>query len=332
MLALIRGAARPALRLIDPILAIIAALISPFIFAVCRAGKDTPATRAVLDAMGVAFVRHHYYEPVLRPRDIRKPLDAERSLPGVDLNAEGQLALVSAFGFGDELERIPLEKPAIDRFGYENGRYSEGDAEMLYNMIRHFKPSRIVEVGSGQSTLMALLAIAANRRDDPAYQCRVICIEPFEQPWLDDLGVEVVRERIEECDDTLVSTLEANDIFFVDSSHVIRPQGDVQHIYLRLAPQLRPGVLFHVHDVFTPRDYPAKWVLDDRRLWDEQYLLEAFLSCNDQFEVLLAMNWLANNHRARLGTACPMLLRKPEKQPGAFWMRRAAPQPNPDLT
>ncbi|MEZ5895458.1 MAG: class I SAM-dependent methyltransferase [Parvularculaceae bacterium] len=315
---------RPLLRVLDPLLAGMTAIISPLVWAVCRAGKNTPLSRAVLDRAGLAVVRRHYYEPVVNAADIRKPLELERPLPGVDLNEAAQLDLVKKFRFADELKAIPTAKPAVDEFGYENTTYAEGDAEMLFNMIRTFKPKRIIEVGSGQSTLMALLAIEANRREDAGYQCRLTCIEPFEQPWLEALGVEVVRQRIEDCPDEIVTSLEDGDFFFIDSSHVIRPQGDVLHLYLHLLPQVANGVFVHVHDVFVPRDYPKKWVVDDRRLWNEQYLLEAFLSFNSAFEVVLAVNWLTNAHGEKLGEACPMLARKPGKQPGAFWIRRRA--------
>ena len=258
MSAATRFRVRPVLRVLDPLLAAVTALISPFVYLICRAGKDTPMSRAAFDRAGLSVVRHHYYEPVVHAEDIKKPLDEERPLPGIDLNEEGQLSLIEAFSYRRELEAIPLEKPAIDQFGYENGRYGEGDAEIYYNMIRHFRPRRIVEVGSGQSTLLALLAIDANRREDATYDCRITCIEPFEQPWLESLGVEVIREPVENCPDDIIQSLEENDIFFIDSSHVIRPQGDVLHLYQTLLPQLAPGVLIHAHDVFTAAGLPGK--------------------------------------------------------------------------
>lgn len=314
----------PLLRAVDPFMAAFTAALAPLAWAVARAGKNTPLSRAVLDRAGVAFVRKHYYAPVIDAADIRHPLDAPRALPGLDLNEAGQRALIAAFHYREELTALPMKKPAVDRYGYENTTYAEGDAEMLYNMIRHFRPQRIVEVGSGQSTLMAIEAIAANRLADPLYDCRVTCIEPFEQPWLERLGVEVIRKRVEDCPDDLIASLQPDDFFFIDSSHVIRPQGDVLHLFQRLLPLVAPGVVCQVHDVFTPRDYPAKWVIDDRRLWNEQYLMEAFLAFNGAFEVLLAVNWLANDRRAWIAEACPMLMKKPGKEPGAFWFRRRA--------
>lgn len=322
MAAFIRPMVRPTLRFLDPVLAALTALVSPLVFVICRAGKDTPMARGFLDRIGIALVRRHYYEPVVDARDIRTPLEAPRELPALDLNERAQFELVAAFDYADELNAFPLQKPAIDKYGYINGRYGPGDAEMLYNMIRRFKPRRLIEVGSGQSTLMALEAIAANKREDAAYECAMTCVEPYEQPWLEGLGIDIRRERIEDCSLSLMDELGENDIFFIDSSHVIRPQGDVLHLFLNVLPRLKPGVLVQIHDIFTPRDYPAKWVIRDRRLWNEQYLLEAVLSGSSQFEVVAAVNWLANNHRDKLARACPVLATMPEMQPGAFWIRR----------
>jgi hypothetical protein len=278
--------------------------------------------RQVLERSGIAIVRHHYYTPVVFPGDILHSLSAPRRLPGINFNVDGQLALIRQFCYRDELLAIPLNKPGVCAYGYHNGSFESGDGEMLYNMIRHFKPRRVVEVGCGESTLMALLAQDRNRQDDPNYSCRHICVEPFENPWLANVAVELIRERIERVDSQLIESLDKNDILFIDSSHVIRPQGDVVHEYLLLLGVLRPGVIVHVHDAFTPRDYPESWVLEFRRLWNEQYLLEAFLSFNDEFEVLSMVNYLAHDHLEALENACPILVKEPGREPGSFWFRR----------
>ncbi|HEV2170107.1 MAG TPA: hypothetical protein VGR40_04120, partial [Candidatus Binatus sp.] len=119
-------------------------------------------------------------------------------------------------------------------------------------------------------------------------------------------------------------SLQAGDIFFIDSSHVIRPQGDVVHEIQYLLPLMRPGVLIHVHDVFTPRDYPAMWVLGERWMRNEQYLLEAFLSFNPSFEVIGALNWLSHRHRDKMRDACPIMAQEPDREPASFWFRRVA--------
>jgi hypothetical protein len=276
----------------------------------------------VLDPLGVAMLRHHYHSPVVFPEDIHHPLSEPRQLPGLDLNVEGQLALIHRFNYRDELLEIPRQKAGDALFGYENGQFESGDAEMLYNMIRHFKPRQIVEIGGGQSTLMALLAERQNQVNDANTCCHHICIEPNGHHWLDNIGVSVIRRQIEHLNSDLTSQLQAGDILFIDSSHVIRPQGDVLHEYLYLLGLLKPGVIVHAHDIFTPRDYPAEWIIERRYLWNEQYLLEAFLSFNKSFEVLAAVNYLAHEHRSELLRACPVFAEQPDREPGSFWFRK----------
>jgi len=286
-----------------------------------RLRHKAPWSRAILDRFDVAVVRRHYYEPIFFPEDLRHDLARERPLPGLDLNEQGQLGLLAQFSYADELKAVPRIARSRTEFGYRNGSFLAGDAELLYCMIRHFKPSRLYEIGSGHSTLMAQLAICRNARDG-APRCEHVCIEPYEQPWLEETGLRVLRSRVEEVDPSLFDRLEAGDILFIDSSHVIRPQGDVVHEYLFLLGRLKPGVLVHVHDIFTPRDYLERWIVDERRMWDEQYLLEAFLSFNTEFEVVCAANWLWHRHPEAMKVACPVLAEE-GGEPGSFWFRRA---------
>lgn len=279
-------------------------------------------TRKMLYIAGLFPMRRHYYEPVVYPGDIRKPLDQERDIRGLDLNAEGQLALLKDFQFQEELRQIPVHRTKDSTYNYRNGSFEEGDGEFLYNVVRNFKPRRIIEIGSGNSTAVTQLALAQNRAEDAEYECRQICVEPYEAPMLERMGVEVIRERVELCDLSLFDVLEKNDILFIDSSHVIRPQGDVLFEYLEVLGRLRPGVIVHVHDIFTPRDYLEKWIIKDQKLWNEQYLLEAFLCFNKDFRVIGALNWLQNNHREALAEACPIIGDHPASEPRSFWMMR----------
>lgn len=303
-------------------------LVSPLALAgavanvvVSRWTGSLPFCTSIFDRFNVYPIRHHYYSPLVYASDLRVSLAQERVINGLDLNQEGQLDLLAHFNFRDELIAIPSTVTSPLAFGYKNGYFEMGDAEYLYNMIRHFKPNKILEVGSGHSTLMARLAIEANRRENHSYCCEQICVEPFEQPWLEQIGVTVHRERIEELDTTVVEGLLANDILFINSSHVIRPQGDITYEYLNMLGRLQLGVLVHVHDIFTPRDYPEAWVLRDRKLWNEQYLLEAFLCFNRSFRIIGALNWLWHNHPDRLMRACPVLSVN-GGEPGSFWFMR----------
>ena len=282
-----------------------------------------PRTLSVFRKLGIYPLRDHYYEPLFNPAHLQNPLDSDRELVAIDWNIEHQLRLISKFQYNEELRRFPLTKGGERGFFYNNGSFESGDAEYLYNMIRHFQPQRIIEIGSGQSTLIAACAVEANRRDNPGYTCEHICIEPYEAPWLEELGVRVIREPVERVGKHLFSQLERNDILFIDSSHVIRPQGDVLFEYLEILPSLRSGVLVHIHDIFTPKDYPGQWLLVDMRFWNEQYLLEAFLMFNSQYKIIGSLNFLRHQYPDELTSCCPVLREQIDfREPGSFWIER----------
>lgn len=282
----------------------------------------TPTARALYDRVGVYPVLDHYYEPPAFPDpSVVDSLSTPRGLPGVDLREEAQRRLLARLAFHDELRGIPRDPAGDGGPFYRNGFFESGDAEILYSLLRLFKPRRVVEVGSGFSTLFARRAVEANTREDPTYVCEHVCIEPYRAPWLERTGAQVVRERVEDCDLAVFDKLGSNDVLFIDSSHVVRPRGDVLWLYLELIPRLAEGCLVHVHDIFTPRDYPAQWVRTERRLWNEQYLVEALLSGGDRLEVLLALNFLQHASPAALHAACPVLAEEPAREPGSLWLR-----------
>ena len=281
-----------------------------------------PRCRRALMRIGVFPIRNHYYEPLFDGRALLRPLSADRVLPGIDWNIAGQLELLRSFRFAHELEDVSRTRADELTFHMDNGSFESGDAEFLYNLIRLKKPSRLIEIGSGHSTLIASRAIAKNREESPGYRCEHVCIEPYEAPWLERSGVTVIRERVEAVDPALFAALGRGDLLFIDSTHVIRPQGDVLFEYLELLPTLRPGVIVHLHDIFSPRDYPKQWVVDEVRFWNEQYLLEAFLSGNREWRILGALNHLHHHHGALLKEKCPFLT--PDREPGSFYMERIA--------
>lgn len=318
-------------KLVKKILPVVELLISPLVLLsgvmllmVRKAGIERMTlSKKIFCLVGVYPLRDHYYEPMFNPVHLQKPLNQDRELPGLDLNEQEQLALLGQFNYLEELRKIPID-PGSDEYGfyYKNPSFTFGDAEYLYSVIRHFKPARIVEIGSGNSTLMAIAAIRANQIEDTAYLCEHICVEPYEMPWLESSGVKVIRNRVEEVDKSIFAQLGKNDILFIDSSHVIRPQGDVLCEFLEILPVLQSGVLVHVHDIFTPKDYLQSWVVDSVRMWNEQYLLEAFLSFNNEYRIIGALNWLTHHHFDAIAMACPILSAHPEAQPGSFWLAR----------
>lgn len=309
--------------ILDLILAPLSLLSSFWSLFVRSAGFERmPLARKIYLKMGILPVRNHYYEPFFDPTYFSRPLAEERMLPGIDFREIQQLDLLDKLNYQDELLSFPCENDGSRNFYYHNDFFAPGDAEFLYAMIRCYRPRRIIEVGSGNSTLMMLNALAANSKNDSEYECDLTCIEPYEVPWLEERGVLVVRKRVEELDVDVFSALESGDILFIDSSHVIRPQGDILYLYLQVLPVLKSGVLVHIHDILTPRDYFHSWVVDKLQLWNEQYVLEAFLSLNKDYEVVAALNFLKHHHFERLAAVCPILAQNIDSEPGSFWLRR----------
>lgn len=309
--------------LADSLLAIPAIIAAQVLAIVRRYGiRHLPLTRSALLKIGVFPLQDHYYEPLFNPAHLRSSLRSPRNLPAIDWQLTRQVQLLRRFNFRDELLAFPSAKPSEIEFGYDNGSFCSGDAECYYSLVRHFRPRRILEVGSGNSTLIAIAAAKRNAAEASDFTCEISCVEPYEAAWLERTGARVIRKRVEDLPMDTFTTLEANDILFIDSSHMIRPQGDVLFEILEVLPRLRPGVLVHIHDIFSPRDYLDEWIHEDMRFWNEQYLLEAFLSCNSQWEVVLAVNMLKHEAYDELHRVCPMLTES--REPGSFWLRRVA--------
>jgi hypothetical protein len=288
--------------------------------------ENIPMSRKIFDTVGVYPILDHYYEPLFKMSRIKKSLKEDRVLPGIDFNEEEQLAILEKFDYNDELLEYPREKPndySPPLFYYNNKNFKSGDAEYLYNIIRLYKPSKIVEIGSGFSTLIAHEAVLKNEQEDGNSTCEHICIEPYQRDWLEDTGVNVIRQPVEQIEIEWFSRLNRNDILFIDSSHIIRPQGDVLFEYLRILPVLNSGVTIHIHDIFTPKDYPAEWLFKKVRLWNEQYLLEAFLSFNTKFKIIGALNYLSHHYRIELSAKCPIFCKEHDsREPGSMWLQK----------
>jgi hypothetical protein len=272
------------------------------------------------DFFGIFPIKNHYYQPLVFPRKhINIPLNSIRNLPSINLNIQTQFDLLTNFNFSKELLLLSKKNQNNDLFYYSNGAFEEGDSEMLFNIIRYFKPLKIIEIGSGFSTKMMLYALEKNKN----VNTEVICIEPYQQKWLDsESRVKLIREKVENIPLSIFESLDNNDILFIDSSHIIRTQGDVLYEFLNILPILKKGVLIHIHDIYTPADYPDELVFEKRFLWNEQYLLEAFLSFNDHYEVICSLNYLKNNFFEKLLNACPNISKNINCQPASIWLRK----------
>jgi methyltransferase family protein len=284
-----------------------------------------PVSERIFMKVGVLPINDHYYQPLINPgKHLSTSLSNPRQLLGINWNVAGQLELLDKFNFQFELEQLPNRKKDAKAFEYyyDNDSFCPGDAEYCYNVIRHFQPKKVIEIGCGYSTMLSVRAERKNASLDGTKTCEHVCIEPYEMPWLESLNIEVKRSKVEDVDISVFESLNKNDILFIDSSHIIRPQGDVLFEFLHILPILKSGVIVHVHDIFTPADYPKEWVIDKHSMWNEQYLLEAFLSFNDKFTIIGALNFLKNQHQDKFNRACPNSAKANDDQPGSFWFVR----------
>ena len=274
----------------------------------------------LLQRIGIFPIRDHYYEPLFNKKRLRKLLSEDRHLPGLRLEDEAQLCFLKLLKYSHELGEMELDRRAHQDGHYflNNENFESGDADFLFQFIRSIKPKRIIEIGGGHSTKIAKEANDRNRVE--AHQeFRHTCIEPYEMAWIENLGIEVIRKKVEDCPLTLFQELESGDLLFIDSSHMIRPQGDVLFEYHEILPALKSGVYVHIHDIFSPKDYPRSWVVDHVRFWNEQYLLEAMLSNNRRYEIVASLNYLKHHYYTSLKEVCPYLT--PDREPGSFYLR-----------
>lgn len=316
--------------LIKKILPVVDLALIPFVYPAAWLMKgirmvgvqNLPRTKGALMNVGVFPVRDHYYEPQFDNRRPKNKFSQDRNLSGIDWNVSGQIGFIEGLNFSHEFADILQDGSKNPVFRFNNGAFESGDAEYWYQLIRFIKPRRIFEIGSGNSTLIAIKAAERNRKDDQDYKCDHICIEPYEMPWLEEAGVSVIRKKVEDVDLSFFSALQENDILFIDSSHIIRPQGDVIFELLEILPSLNKGVIVHVHDIFSPKNYLSQWLQEEVRFWNEQYLLEAFLSHNNSWKILGALNYLHHHHYEKLKSVAPFI--SPEREPGSFYMQKIA--------
>jgi hypothetical protein len=288
--------------------------------------------RVEADAQGFDLVRRHYYSPVTQAEDVAAPgfWDEQTSLRGVDMGEAAALALIADVlpRYLDEFRgRFVVEAgPDPRAFHVVNGVYMAVDAHIYYALIRHVAPRRIIEIGSGQSTRVAVEAVRANRAAGAAGE--ITCIEPFPGDVIESLAatgdVRLVRSRVQDLGVGFFAALQPGDLLFIDSTHVLREGSDVQFEYLELLPSLPENVLVHVHDISLPRRYPRCYV-EQGIHWNEQYLLQAFLAFNSRFEVVWAGNHLLLRHPELMHATFPeiaaMRRQYPLAEPSAFWMR-----------
>lgn len=252
----------------------------------------------------LAFPAGHFYSPIVDPLEATQQAhrlwpDAAPVLPGIDFNdAYHERVLREWFPrFMPDYDYPEHEADAAHPFDFytQNSQFSWLDARAMFVLLRAWVPRRVIEVGSGFSSL---LMADVNRRFLDG-KMHVTCIEPYPREFL-KAGVpgisELVQSKVQDLPLSFFENLEAGDILFIDSSHVVKTGSDVNFLFLDVLPRLKPGVRIHVHDVFLPLEYPRDWVIDMNRSWNEQYLLRALLMHSSTFRVLFGCTYAFIKH------------------------------------
>ena len=269
--------------------------------------------RAIVSPLG--FLPGHYYSPFPALDEIRAHEssifgDPPRELPGLDLREAAQLEFYEALvPYYAELPFQPRQVAGL-RYFYENDFYPYFDAIILYAMLRHIKPGRIIEIGSGFSSAVIL----DTNELFLGNSIQAVFIDPNPGRLLtllresDRARVHIIAEKFQDVAPTEFAALAGGDLLFIDSTHVSKVDSDVNHLLFDLLPALPPGVYIHFHDIFYPFEYPKHWIYKGWA-WNECYILRAFLQYNQRFEIVFFNSFLEQFHRDRFQIDMPLCLK-----------------------
>jgi predicted O-methyltransferase YrrM len=251
----------------------------------------------------------------------------DRPMPaGIEWDLDGQMDTVKRIAaHAHELADVPQDMaPGPPSYHWKNDFWSDADALVQYCLFRDAKPRRVVEIGCGWSSLLMAKALGRNESEG-APPTVVDQVEPFARkellsalPSHWDLHETILQRAPLE----IFESLQAGDVCFYDGSHVARAGSDVNWFFFEVVPRLRPGVLIHVHDIFWPADYPDQWIFERGQTWNEQYVLQAFLMYNDEFEPLICNTALFTDRRAEFTGLFKSVL-PTVGHGGSIWLQRS---------
>jgi len=280
-----------------------------------RCGTDNwwidPEVFEAFEREGFHITQNTFYSPL---PDIRQLDDRCFTTPYASAMPEfdGTGIWNEISSFVRELGDVPQN--SASGFYWQNPFFPAFDVIVYYGLIRKFRPARIIEIGSGFSTHIAIRAMRQNQFG------KLIAIEPYPSEILRQLAPELtlLEKRVQEVSLESFDELRAGDILFVDSSHVSKIDSDVNYVIFQILPRLAKGVLVHFHDIFLPDEYPREWVVGRNWFWNEQYLLLAFLMFNCQFETVMANAAFLKSNLETVRKTIPEFA----DHGGSFWIRR----------
>jgi hypothetical protein len=297
-----------------------------------RALWQDKEVKRYLQAGGINLTPANFYSNVPLVEDIERSFEYAEEEAGLAPYATG--GLFDREAILDFTRRIgeyahefdpPLDGDRKDPQGFfwDNPTFSGCDAMAYYCVLRMLRPRRVLEVGSGFSTLVADMAIRANGEGE------LVCIEPYPMPFLHRVAsvAQIIEKPVQEIPvDELVDLVESSQVWFIDSTHTVKIGSDCLYLYLKVMPQVRTEVTCHSHDIFLPYAMPRNWALEKSIFWTEQYLLQAYLLDNPKARVLFGSNYL----RRDAPEAAAALMQGRDRLRGAsLWYRLNGPGPVP---
>jgi hypothetical protein len=298
--------------------ALVALIPRPILWRMLRTLQMKPE---IADRCGFTVSRQIFYSPYPVPWEVDLVrLKAKRELPGVNFRVEEAKRLLDSLT-GISAEARDFLKNRKDDVEAWDETYPPCDAVTLYTMLRHIKPKRYIEVGCGYSSSYSAAALQRNLAE--GNPCRATYIDMVPSPHLAKVKLpgEFIKSKIQDIPLNVFLELEAGDVLFIDTSHVLKVQNDVEFELIHVLPALKPGVFVHIHDIFSPYDYPVEWLVGkntERGGVNEQYGLECLLSGGANWEVVLPVYLLWREHRELLAK-----LIEPDGRPAAFWIKKA---------
>jgi len=266
----------------------------------------------------------HFYSVVPSTDDIKRALARHSqicqlgTIPGVERNVEAWRSHLESIVRHAAEAPFPEDKQTEFRYYYQNPAYGHGDALSLFAMLLDLKPRKIIEIGSGYSS--ALILDTVERYLDG--QTQITFVEPYPQLLrslmkdFDKSRCDVIESGVQQVDLALFESLESGDILFIDSTHVAKLGSDVNFLFFEVLPRLAKGVRIHVHDIFWPFEYPARWI-EERRAWNEAYMLRALLSDSRRYSIVYFSGYMHQFERSWLEQHASVILKNPG---GHLWM------------
>jgi hypothetical protein len=265
----------------------------------------------------------HYYSAIPSLDDKERAINWSNAttyeLPGINLKWEQQWALLEKLKNYISSDGIPLKKDENRRYGFNNPSFGHGDALFLKAMMLHFRPKKIIQVGSGYSSAMMLDVNEHHMNSSVSFEF----IEPYPDLLIslmksDDKRWPIHKSILQDINIDIFKSLQSNDILFIDSSHVLKAGSDVFYLFFQILPTIKLGVIIHIHDILYPFEYPASWHNEGRN-WNEAYILRSFLQYNNNFSILLFPNALSMQNKLWFEQNSPDFLLN---SGGSIWLTR----------